>query len=182
LGRPRKKYVVDWDRGRANMRNLVGAESTGQGVSLGRLSTTRAIPVALVALFCGPVIAGCASHHSGDSSLPATAVASCAKGTNRPYPVSASSPAIVAQWKPPIPNTATTRAKSLPPVTKYVGQLTGRNQYCISSFSTGLTGSGVPLVEIYVYPGTSGAEVRDLANLMKLSDRFETVRVAGSAN
>jgi hypothetical protein len=74
------------------------------------------------------------------------------------------------------------RVEALPPVTKYVGQLDGRNQYCISSYSTGLTDSGGPLVEIYVYPGTSGAEVRALANLMKLSDRFRTVRVTGSAN
>jgi hypothetical protein len=53
-----------------------------------------------------------------------------AKGTTRSHPISAGTPRIVAQWKSPIPNTARMRVEALPPVTKYVGQLNGRNQYC----------------------------------------------------
>jgi hypothetical protein len=175
--------VVNCDHGLANVRNLIGAGPTRQGAGLRRLSVTWAIPVAaFVALLCGSVITACGSSHAGVSSPTATAVASCAKGTTRPHPISAGTPRIIAQWKLPVPNTARMRVEALPPVTKYVGQLDGRNQYCISSYSTGLTDSGGPLVEIYVYPGTSGAEVRALANLMKLSDRFRTVRVTGSAN
>jgi len=182
IGPTEKQTVVNCDHGLANVRNLIGAGPTRQGASLRRLSVNRAIPVAFAALLCGSLITACGSSHAGVSSPTATAVASCAKGTTRPHPISAGTPRIVAQWKPPIPNTARNRMMALPPVTKYVGQLNGRNQYCISSYSTGVTDSGGPLVEIYVYPGTSGAEVRALVNLMKHSDRFQTVRVTGSAD
>jgi hypothetical protein len=181
-GRLNEELVFNCSYGLASVKYLKGTGSKKPGAGLGRLSVTWAVPVALAALLLGSVMAACGSSDARVSSPTTTAVSSCAKGTTRPPPGSPGQPRIVAQWKPSVPNTAPMRVGALPPVVKYMGQLSGRNHYCISSYSTGLTDSGGPLVEIYVYPGISGAEVRALANLMKHSGRFQTVRVSGSAN
>jgi len=180
IGRTEQIDVVKCPNGLASMKNPNGARSKSPGAGLRRLSVTGAAPVALAALLAGSVMTACGSSDTRVSSPTATAVPQCAKGSTRAPPGSTGQPRIVAQWKPSVPNTAPLRLRALPPVLKYMGQLTGRNQYCISSYSAGLMDSGGPWIEIYVYPGISGAEVRALADLMKLSGRFQTVRVTGT--
>jgi len=174
--------LVECAYGLGSVKNRDGAGSNRPGAGLRRLSVTWVVPVALTALLMGSVTTACGSSDARVPNPTTPTVASCVKGTTRPPPGSAGQPRIVAQWKPSAPNTPPIRVGALPPVLKYMGQLSGRNQYCISSYSAGLMDPGGPWVEIYVYPGISGAEVRALANLMRLSGRFQTVRVTGSAS